>query len=86
MTTRGFADAFSLAVCRGLAPFFRSPHIKSTKMLAPEEHPMDKYKHLTITHHESLPFVTVVQLSRPEKRNAINSKVRSIDLHHKILE
>jgi hypothetical protein len=40
-------------------------------------HPLDaKFEHLSISHHESLPFATVVALARPDKRNAINAKVR----------
>lgn len=42
----------------------------------PESHPLDaKFTYLSISHHPSLPFVTIVTLNRPEKRNAINAQM-----------
>ena len=39
-------------------------------------HPLDsQFSSLSITYHDSLPFVTVVSLNRPRKRNAINAKM-----------
>ena len=38
-------------------------------------HPLDSQFSLSITYHDSLPFVTVVTLNRPRKRNAINAKM-----------
>lgn len=41
-----------------------------------KSHPLDaKLSYLSITYHDSLPFVTVVALNRPKKRNAINAQV-----------
>ena len=43
----------------------------------PTGHPLAvKYSYLSIAYHDTLPFVTVVSLNRPKKRNAINSQVR----------
>ena len=39
-------------------------------------HPLDaKFSYLSISHHDTLPFVTVVALKRPKKRIAINAQV-----------
>ena len=39
-------------------------------------HPLDsQFSFLSITYHDSLPFVTIVSLNRPRKRNAINAKM-----------
>ncbi|KAL9190160.1 hypothetical protein ACHAXT_007371 [Thalassiosira profunda] len=39
-------------------------------------HPLDaKFSYLSISHHDTLPFVTVVALNRSNKRNAINAQM-----------
>jgi len=39
-------------------------------------HPLNsQFSYLSITYHNSLPFVTIVSLNRPRKRNAINAKM-----------
>ena len=39
-------------------------------------HPLvSRFSYLSITYHDSLPFVTIVTLNRPRKRNAINAKM-----------
>lgn len=47
---------------------------------APDEaktsHPLDAhFSHVSIRYHDTLPFVTVVALHRPKKRNSINAQV-----------